>query len=327
MRAVVLKGHGGLEKLVFESDWPAPEPADDEVLVEVAACGLNNTDVNARIGWYAQSESDGGGWKGSVEFPRIQGADVCGYVDGQRVLVNPVLRDWDAPFDLDRVGYLGSERDGGFAELVKVPARNVHAVNSDLSDVELASFATSASTALLMVERAQVSAGEMVLITGASGGVGTALVQLVRARGATPVAVCQHEKAAAVRALGAERTLGRDDPYDLDVNVVADVVGGPRWPELINALRRGGRYVTSGAIAGAIVSLDLRTLYLRDLTLFGATVPPPGMFADLIRLIEEGELKPVVAASYPLEQLHAAQEKFLEKRFVGSLVIDVRASI
>jgi NADPH:quinone reductase-like Zn-dependent oxidoreductase len=325
MRAVVLTGHGGLDKLVFERDWPEPVPVEGEVLVEVSACAVNNTDINGRIGWYAKDDSDGGGWRSAIEFPRIQGADVCGYRDGRRVLVDPYLRDWSAPLDLDRIRFVGSEHDGGFAELVAVPARNVYAVDSDLSDAELASFITSSLTALLMVERAGVTAGDTVLVTGASGGVGTALVQLVRSRGATPLGVCGPDKADGVRALGAERVFGRDDTPDVEVDVVADVVAGPRWPELFATLRRAGRYVASGAIAGPIVPLDLRTLYLRDLTMFGATVPPPGLFAELVRMIERGDLKPVVARVFPLEELRAAQEAFLEKGYVGKFVIDVRA--
>jgi NADPH:quinone reductase-like Zn-dependent oxidoreductase len=353
MRAVVLTGHGGLDKVAFESAWPRPEPNEGEVLIEVHACGVNNTDVNTRIGWYAQeagagsgAEVEAGGWTGSLHFPRIQGADVCGRVVavghgataellGRRVLVDPWLRDWDAPLDLDRCGYLGSERDGGFADFVSVPTQNVHPVDSPLSDVELASFPTASITAENMLEHVGVEAGEDVLVTGASGGVGSALVQLARGRGAKPIAICSREKSEAVRALGAAAVVDRDE-RDLrhalceatgrgTVDVVADVVGGERWPSLIDVLRRGGRYVCSGAIAGPMVELDLRTLYLADLTFVGATVTAPHLFGDLVRAIERGELRPTVAATFPLEQLRAAQQMFLAKRHVGNIVIDLRA--
>ena len=107
--------------------------------------------------------------------------------------------------------------------------------------------------------------------------------------------------------------------------MVIDVVGGSGWPGVIDLLRRGGRYCCSGAIAGPIVELDLRTLYLNDLTFTGATVPPPHLFGRLVRSIETGELAPVVAATFPLEALHAAQEAFLAKTHVGNVVIDLRA--
>lgn len=358
MRAFVLTGHGGAEKLVFERAWPVPELRAGEVLIEVSACGMNNTDLNTRVGWYSKMAAPGsglgasgsagveadGGWTAAVKFPRIQGADICGRVAaiardvtddllGQRVLVDPWLRDWDAPFDLDRCGFLGSERDGGFAEYLSVPARNAHPIQSTLSDVQLASFATASLTAANMVDRAGVAEGEYVLVTGASGGVGSALVQLTQSKGAKPVAICGPEKFDRVRGLGAVAVIarGEDDLRSAlseavgreTVDVVVDVVGGPGWPCLIEVLRRGGRYCGSGALAGPLVEFDLRTLYLNDLVFYGATVPPPRLFSELVEDIESGRIRPIVAASFPLERLHAAQEMFLAKRYVGNIVIDM----
>ena len=160
MRAVVLGGHGGLDRLEYVTGAPIPVPARDEVLVEVGACGMNNTDVNTRTGWYSKSVSTAtgeeaaaddadGSWTGAVTFPRIQGADPVGRIAevgvsvapdrvGERVMIDAWLRDPDG--DLARAGYLGSERDGGYAEFVTVPAANAHPVRSNLTDVELASF-------------------------------------------------------------------------------------------------------------------------------------------------------------------------------------------
>ena len=145
-----------------------------------------------------------------------------------------------------RCGYFGSECDGGFADYTLANARNVHAVDSDLSDAELATFATSYLTAEYMLNRAEVGAEDRVLVTGASGGVGSALIQLARRRRAETVALCGEDKAASVKALGADHVLPRA-PEDLksalesatgtgEVTVVADVVGGPIWPQLIAAL-------------------------------------------------------------------------------------------
>ena len=356
MRAVVLTGHGGLDRLSVRDDWPVPDPGPGEVLVAVGACGLNNTDVNTRTGWYSagvsgattgealESAADAdAAWGGRpIEFPRIQGADVCGRVValgggcdssliGRRVLIDTWLRDWDDPLNRDRCGYFGSECDGGFAEYTVVDARHVHPVGSDLSDAELATFATSYMTAENMLNRADVRAGDRVLVTGASGGVGSALIQLARRREAETVALCAESKAAAVRGLGADHVLPRA-PEDLkgalrvatgrdEVTVVADVVGGALWPELIAALARGGRYTCSGAIAGPMVSFDLRTFYLRDLVFTGATVPPPGVFADLVGYIERGEIRPLLAATFPLCELVAAQAAFIAKRHVGNIAV------
>ncbi|MEO1193568.1 MAG: alcohol dehydrogenase family protein [Pseudomonadota bacterium] len=363
MKAMVLTGHGGFDKLVYHEDWPTPEAGPGEAVIQVAACGMNNTDINTRVGWYSSSvtESTGAGGAGgfdehqaeqatwgssAIAFPRIQGADVCGRVValgegadpallGRRVLIDTWLRDWDDPLNRDKCGYYGSECDGGFAAYTKAPVQHIHPIDSPMSDVELASFATSYVTAENMLERAAVTAGDRVLVPGASGGVGTALIQLAKRRGAEVIALSGADKAAAVAALGA--TVLERSPADLGsaleqatgsatVDVVADVVGGPLWPQFLKVLRRGGRYSCSGAIAGPIVAFDLRDFYLKDLTMTGATIVPPDLFGRLVGYIARGEVKPLVAGTYALRDLHQAQEAFLAKRHVGNLVIDMTAA-
>ena len=362
MKAVVTTGHGGLDKLEYREDVQVPRPGPGEVLIAVGACGMNNTDINTRTAWYSKKVIEGttaeggkGGfaavsdsdasWGGAgIAFPRIQGADVAGRVValgegaaeaflGERVLIDTWLRDWDDPLNRDKAGYYGSECDGGYAEYTLAPIDNIHRIESGYSDVELATFATSYITAENMLARAAVSEGDVVLIPGASGGVGSALIQLARRRGGRPVALCGESKATAVREIGAEAVLPRD-PEDLagaleaaigqnSVDVVADVVGGPLWPQMIEVLRRGGRYTCAGAIAGPIVEFDLRTFYLNDLVFTGATVVPPGLFANLVGYIEREEIKPLVAATFPLRQIREAQETFLAKRHVGNIVIQM----
>lgn len=336
MRAYVLNGHGDMDMLSFHGDWPKPAPRHGEVLIEVAACGVNNTDINTRVGWYA-----GGGWGGEMEFPRIQGADPMGRIVevgdgvepgriGERVLVDAWFRG-DAG---DEAGYLGSEIDGGFAEYVAVPAANAHVVETDLTDVELAGFPCSYATAEHMLHRADAASGQWVLVTGASGGVGVALTQLAKRRGARVVALTSEPKMEEVSRIGADLVLDRASS-DVDqailratggVDVYADVVGGDRFASLFETIRRGGHYVVAGAIAGPVVPLDLRTLYLRDVTMHGATVLPPEVFANLVGYIERGEIEPVVAGTYPLEELKRAQSDFMEKKHVGSIVIEIGAS-
>ncbi len=344
MRAVLLLGHGGLDRLAVVHDLPQPVPGEGEVLVQVGACAVNATDVNTRVGWYAQGD-DNGAWDEPLRFPRVQGADVCGTVVAvgpgvdaatatglldRRVMVDPWLRDPADPWSLEHTGYVGSEIDGGYAEFVVVPAANAHPVQSTLTDAELASFATSTGTALNMLERVRVGADDTVLVTGASGGVGAALVQVARLRGATVVAVSTAAKADGVRALGAQVVLDRASPLaaqlvaatgQATVDVVADVVGGTEWPELVDLLCRGGRYVVSGAVAGPHVALDLRTLYLRDLVLAGTAVQPPGLFARLVGHVERGDIVPTVSAVYRFDQVREAQAAFLERRHVGKIVL------
>ncbi|MEM9013161.1 MAG: alcohol dehydrogenase family protein [Pseudomonadota bacterium] len=352
MRAMVTMGHGDMDQMVWHEDWPRPDPAPGEVLIRVRACGLNNTDVNTRSGWYSKAvtaPTTGGAYEtvhdedptwgaAPISFPRIQGADVCGEIAavgdgvdaariGERVITDNWLRDPDAPENINKTGYLGSERDGGFAEYTTIPAQNALAVHSDLSDAELATFSCSYSTAEGMLTRAVVGAADTVLVTGASGGVGGALVQLAKRRGARVIAMASEAKHAAVAAFGPDRILPRAPENlraalgDAKVTVVADVVGSPYWPTLIDILERGGRYTCSGAIAGPMVELDLRTFYLRDLTFIGSTVIAPEVTQNLVRYIEAGAVRPALAATYPLRDLHAAQAAFIAKDHTGNIVV------
>jgi len=347
MRAFVLTGHGDMDQLVYKTNYPVPIPRETEVLIQVLACGLNNTDVNTRTAWYSKTvdgattgealsaDDNDASWGGTpLQFPRIQGADVCGIVVaigdqvdktlmGKRVLVDTWLRDWSNPDNKRNTGYYGSECDGGFADYTVIDHRNVHPVDSPLSHAELATFATSWMTAEGMLNRANVRTGDRVLITGASGGVGSALISLANRRGAITLAMTSPSKRERIEALNPNRIIRRDlkDLGEDKVDVVADVVAGAIFPELIHALDRGGRYVTSGAIAGPVVDLDVRTLYLHDLTLFGSTVVKPGTFANLVGYIERREIKPALAAHYPLKELHAAQKAFIEKKHVGNIVV------
>jgi NADPH:quinone reductase-like Zn-dependent oxidoreductase len=348
MAAVLLTGHGGPEVLEYRTDVPVPVPGPGEVLIRVTAAGINNTDINTRIGWYSKRVTDGmeaGGtgvdpadasWSGTpLTFPRIQGADICGHIAavgdgtdparlGDRVIVRNMLRSY--------VGYrpwecwtIGSECDGGFAQFVVAPAAETYAVRCDWTDAELASVPCAWSTAENMLHRIGLGA-ERVLVTGASGGVGSAAVQLAKRRGATVIAVAGLAKADEVRALGADRVIGRDaDPVAEigagSVDAVIDVVGGPDVARRLDLLVKGGRYALAGAIAGPMAEIDLRTLYLRDLSLFGCTFQPDEVFENLISYIEAGEIRPVVARTYPLDRIAEAQADFMAKKYTGKLVL------
>ncbi len=352
MHAMVLTGHGGLDAYTWHENWPVPKPGALDVLVAVGATGMNNTDVNTRSGWYSKAvteattggaydsvEAEDPAWGGApIQFPRIQGADVCGRIVavgdgvekariGERVISDNWLRDPEDLENPNKTGYYGSERDGGYAQFATMPARNALAVNSALSDAELATFSCSYSTAEGMLDRAHVTSDDTVLVPGASGGVGGALVQLAKRRGARVIAMASEAKHAAVATLGPDRILPRA-PENLretlggeKITVVADITGGPQFPALIDVLERGGRYTCSGAIAGPMVELDLRTFYLNDLTFTGSTVIGPHIMPNLIRYIEEGAIKPVLASTYPLDQLREAQTAFIAKAHTGNIVV------
>jgi NADPH:quinone reductase-like Zn-dependent oxidoreductase len=350
MRAQLLTGFGGPEMLRYREDAPDPVAGPGEVRLRVAAAGINNTDIWTREGRYGSTADPAAttGWRREpLRFPRIQGADVVGYVDklgedvtsdllqpGDRVIVDPAIYA-GSEIALAHTDLLGSERDGGFADYVTVPAGNVHRIEGPLSDAELATFPVAYGTALRMLNRAEVGEGETVLITGASGGVGSALVQLAAVRGALPIAMVGAGKQEAVRELGAVEAIDRDIA-DLAaavaglgaVDVVADVVAGPRFGRLLNVLRPFGRYVTAGAIAGPVVETDLRTVYLKQLQLIGSSFASHEEFAELVDLVRAGRrtaragrLRPLLAGVYPLKDLRRAQADFVAKRFFGKLVI------
>jgi len=343
MRGVWLTGHGDFDMLEVRSDIPVPIPGPRDVLIRVAAAGVNNTDINTRTGWYSKkdSASEDASWTGApIHFPLIQGADVCGRIVavgegvsmdrvGDRVLVEPCIREANGK-ELESPWYFGSECDGGFAEYTTVASRHAHKIESELSDTELASFPCSYSTAENLLTRSKTSPDDRVLVTGASGGVGSAVIQLARARGARVIAVTSPAKSEALLGLGAEQTLVRDDSVVEklgrdSIDVVIDLVAGPQWPELLDSLCPGGRYAAAGAIGGPIVELDIRTLYLKDLSLFGCTVLGPEVFPNLIEHIERGRISPVVAETYPLEQIADAQAVFMSKKHIGKIVLTIDA--
>jgi len=341
MRGVWLTGHGGLEKLELRYDIPVPRPGPGDVLIGVAAAGVNNTDINTRTGWYSKQDgaSEDASWTGEpLQFPLIQGADVCGRIVavgeqvssnriGERILIEPCIREAKGQV-LQQPWYFGSECDGGFAEFAVVASSHAYTVESPLSDAELASFPCSYSTAENLLTRSKTGAGDRVLVTGASGGVGSAAIQLARARGARVIAATSAAKAEGILRLGAEQTIERNDNVVEklgrdSLDVVIDLVGGPHWPDLLDALHPGGRYAAAGAIGGPLVELDIRTLYLKDLSLFGCTVLDPGVFQNLIDHIENGRISPLVAKAFPLAQIVEAQTAFMAKSHIGKIVLTI----
>ncbi|QIZ36795.1 alcohol dehydrogenase family protein [Saccharopolyspora sp. ASAGF58] len=347
MRAVLLTGFGGPEKLAYREDVSEPHAGPGEVRIRVAATAINNTDIWTREGAYGSPDDPGAsaGWRREpLEFPRIQGADVVGRIDqigagvpesrlGERVIVDPMLYT-GGERELVDTEYLGSERDGGFAEFTTVPAQNAHPIDSDLSDAELATFPTAYATAMRMLNRAGVRDGETVVVTGASGGVGSALIQLATLRGARVVAITSAAKRERALRLGADATVDRR-AADLEaavraiadrVDVVADVVAGPGFPVLLRMLAPLGRYVVAGGIAGPLVETDLRTVYLRQLQLIGSSFGTHEDFAQLRQHIADGELTPLLAETYPLQELPEAQKIFGAKDFFGKIVITVEGS-
>ena len=338
MKAYLLTGFGGFENLSYREDIAVPSPERNEVLIKVEACGVNNTDIWTRLGAYGGSvdDSNQSGWRGGAfNFPRIQGADIVGCVValgngvndellGKRVIINPTLYEGEGHLALFNAGLIGSERDGGFAEYVTVPVTTAIPINNPLSSAELATFMVSYLTAEHMLNRADVKAGDHILITGASGGVGSALLQLAKRRDARVSCVIGRGKEDFALSLGADTVYTRGEIADLkdeSVDVIADVVGSDQASSLLDSLEFGGRFVIAGAIAGAVAKIDWRKVYLKHLTILGSTMGTPQEARDLATYIEAEEIRPVLHATYVLKELVKAQQAFLEKRFLGKLAI------
>ncbi|HET8903754.1 MAG TPA: zinc-binding dehydrogenase [Saccharospirillum sp.] len=359
MAAMVLNGHGSIEKLEYQTDFPTPRPGPDEVLVQVTATAKNNTDRKAREGLYPTQDKDDVtsfqmGGKATLTFPRIQGADVVGRVVavgadvseerlGQRGLLDFNLYP-DARRTINLVpDYYGHGADGGYAEYIAVPSDQFHSVDDpNLADAQLAAMGMcSYQTALHMLTSARVKAGERILVTGASGGVGTALIQLCRIMGAIPYALSQADKAEALLALGAEAVLDRSDMHGFTekvmdatggepIDAVMDLVGGEATHQFIDTMivdmhRRNDypRLSIAGASGGNVSEVLWTRIYLYQVQIFGVSHGTREEADQLIEWIRAGDLKPVLHAAFKLSDLHRAEEYFMNRgsNYLGKIVI------
>ncbi|HKK57033.1 zinc-binding dehydrogenase [Marinobacter sp.] len=359
MKAMLLTGHGGVEKLQYSEDFPVPRPAAGEVLVKVTATAKNNTDRKAREGLYptkAKGEvtSFQMGGKATLTFPRIQGADVVGHVVatgegvdqariGQRGLLDFNLYA-DARRDINLTpDYYGHGADGGYAEYIAVPSNQFHHIaNPDLADAELASMGMcSYQTALHMLTSARVKSGEHILVTGASGGVGTALIQLCRIVGAIPYALSQQDKADELLELGAEAVLDRSDMAGFTdrvravtggrpIDAVMDLAGGEMTDQFIDTMifdmnSRDGypRLSIAGASAGNFSEIMWTRIYLYQVQIFGVSHGTREEAEQLVAWIRSGQLRPVLHAAFRLSRLHDAERYFVNRNsnYLGKIVI------
>ncbi|MBF59413.1 zinc-binding dehydrogenase [Halomonas sp. FeN2] len=359
MAAMLLTGHGGIEKLEYHQDVATPQPKAGEVLVQVTATAKNNTDRKAREGLYPTKDkgdvtSFAMGGTPTLTFPRIQGADVAGRivavgdgVDAERIGQRGLL-DFNIYADERRdinltPDYYGHGADGGFAEYIAVPADQFyHVPNPELHDAELASMGMcSYQTAYHMMTAAKVNAGERVLVSGASGGVGTALIQLCRIVGAIPYAVSQLDKAEALKALGAEAVIDRGDlPTFVDrvlettggkpIDAVMDLVGGEMTNLFIDTMivdmqgrKSYPRLSIAGASGGNLSEMMWTRVYLYQVQIFGVSHGTREEAEQLVAWIRSGELKPVLHAAFKLSDLHAAERYFVNRgsNYLGKIVL------
>jgi NADPH:quinone reductase-like Zn-dependent oxidoreductase len=349
MFAVVTRGVGGYDQLDY-SIVPTPIPESGEVLVQVLAAGVNNTEINTRLGWYSDSVQSGtnqvstepssdingikdGGWNQETPFPFIQGTDCFGQVVqaddnpallGEKVLIRPAMRK-KGFHSLDH-WWMGSDFDGAFAQFVKVPASEVFPLSSDLSESQLGVIPCAYGTAENMLQRAVLKADDVVLVCGASGGVGTAAIQLAKIRGCKIIAITSESKIDAVKKLGANSVFDRNvdliqELGERSIDLIIDNVAGEQFAGRIKLLRPGGRVVSSGAVAGPMVNMDLRDLYLRDLKIIGCTAWDEPVFPALVSYIKKGQIQPMIAGTYPLSEIAEAQKQLVSRNHVGKIVL------
>ena len=359
MAAMQLVGHGGVDQLVYSQDVATPQPGPGEVLVQVTATAKNNTDRKAREGLYPTKDKGDVtsfqiGGSATLTFPRIQGADIAGRVvavgegvDAGRIGDRGLLDFNIYPDDRRDINlapdYYGHGADGGFAEYVAVPSDQFHRIdNPELADAELAAMGMcSYQTALHMLTSANVKAGERILVTGASGGVGTALIQLCRIMGAIPYALSKPDKAEALLALGAETVFDRSNMDDFEGQVrqatggkpfdaVMDLVGGEMTDRFIDAMifdmkgrQNYPRLSIAGASGGNVSEILWTRIYLYQVQIFGVSHGTREEAEQLVAWIRSGQLKPVLHAAFKLSDLHAAENYFVNRgsNFLGKIVI------
>jgi len=346
VRAVVLTATGGIEHLQISAVPDAPAPQAGEVRVAIRAAALNHLDLFVADGLPGVAD----------RFPHIVGADGAGVVEsvgpqvtavrrGDTVMLNPGVSDYACEFCKAGehslcVNYhmLGEHLPGTIAELVTVPVQNVAripALSPEVTWAEAAAFSLVTLTAWrMLVTRAQLRTDETVLVWGIGGGVSLAALRIAKLFGAWVIATSSDDaKLAAAKQLGADVTLNhktqkvsqevRALTNKRGVDIVVENVGAATWDDSLRCLRRGGRLVTCGATSGPQVSLDLRRLFWHHWSLLGSTMGNAAEYAEIVRRLGNGELRPIVDRVYPMVQVRQAYERLAKGEQLGKVVVEV----
>ena len=340
MNAVIFREHGGTHKLSYE-DFPTPTIGPKEVLVQVKACALNHLDIWIREGNPAYP----------MPLPHILGSDVAGIVEqvgthtegvtvGQRVCISPGMSCWHCDACLAgrdnfcrSYGILGAMVHGGYAEYVKVPFRNVLPIPGSLSFEQAAAFPLVSVTASHMLfALAGLQHGETVLIMGAGSGVGMMAVQMAKLAGARVITtVGSEDKIPKAVALGADAVINhaketvaervRQLTERRGVDVVIEHIGPEVWDTCMESLAKGGRLITCGATTGGEVTLNLRAVFSRQLTIKGSYMGTRAELVKAAELVGQGRLTPVIDRTFPLQEARAAQDLMVKRQFFGKIVL------
>lgn len=342
MKAVQVVGYGDVDQLQVV-DIPIPTPKQGEVLVHVKACGINNTEIWMREGAYGMEKESG--WRPEgVQFPRIPGSDITGEIVevgnevdeamlGRRVVLFPFTSSGADGMEhiADDMSFIGSEYDGGYAEYVVWPAALCYDMPLDRF-VDSAAFSVSGLTAWHMNEQIDIQPGQTIVVTGASGGVGSLNVQIAaNVHGANVFAIVGDLKDEdKLKALGANRVFSyrsetlTDELLEANggpVDAVLDVVGDALFKTSLDVLKNGGKFCISGSAGGQRTELDFRTLYLKHITMYGSVLGTRAEFAAMLQAVSSGQIKPVVDRTFPLVEARGAQTYFKQRGKLGKIVL------
>lgn len=342
MKAVGFSRHGGPEVLEL-LELPMPEPKGREVRIKVRATALNHLDIWVREGWPGLM----------LKFPHVLGADIAGVVEkvgaeicdvtpGLEVLVNPGLscgaceRCLRGEDNLCRsYGIIGEHSGGGYSQFVCVPRQNLLPKPKNLSFEEAACLPLTFLTAwTMLIRRAQLVAGETVLVQAGASGVGTAAIQIAKLHGAKVIATASTEaKLRKATELGADHVINyvtHDFLAEVKkitqrklVDIVVEHVGGATFEKSVACLPPGGRLVTCGASSGSDVKLDLKALFYKRISLLGSTMGSKGDLFRILQLVEEGRLKPVLDRTLPLARAAEAHQLLTNRQSIGNVVLTV----
>ena len=325
MRVIAIQAHGGYEQVRLRTDWPEPVPAAGEAVVDVRACGLNYLDVFVLRGMPGLP----------VEMPRIPGGDISGVASavgagvprewiGRRVLIDPHIM---------KGGALGENANGGLCEKIAVPAANLIHLPDAVTFEQAASLPIAYGTAhRMLITRGKLQAGELVLILGASGGVGTGCVQIAKNLKARVIACASSaEKLRRLQELGADHVIDytKEDfskrAWEISgrkgVDVLVNYTGGDTWVPSLRTLARHGRLLTCGATAGFDPKTDIRYIWRREVNIVGANGWTRGDLETLLADVERGGIKPVIDRVYPLEQAAEAIRVLEDREVFGKIIV------
>jgi NADPH:quinone reductase-like Zn-dependent oxidoreductase len=317
MKAIRIHEDGGPEVLRYE-DAPDPEPGPDDVLIHLRAASLNRLDLWVRRGLP------------SVPKPRILGADGAGVDEsGHRVVINPGLEHGD------RITVIGEHMDGTHAELIAVPSSNVYPIPDGVTFEEAAAFPLVFETIYrMLVTRAELQAGEWVLVWGAGSGIGSAALVIGKALGAHVVATSSSDaKLELARGLGADAVVNHETADVVEavkaatggagVDVVVEHVGEATWERSLQAVRPYGRIAVCGATTGPNPKAALHRIWWKQLTILGSTMGTKADFEGAYGLVASRRARPVVDSVFPLAEARAAHERMESGEQFGKIVLAI----